>query len=69
MTKTLPFDLHFTDTEVVAVSPRGRAFLGVADITSRQMRNLYLAAIEAGLHVRFETAAVRDLVALDNPSF
>lgn len=60
MTKELFYDLHFTDTEVIAVSPSGQAFLNTADLTSRQMRALYLAAVESGLHARFETAAVRD---------
>jgi hypothetical protein len=60
MTKELFYALHFTDTEIVAISPRGRAFLDTADITSRRMQSLYSAAIDAGLHVRFETGAVRD---------
>ena len=68
MTKSLLFDIHFTDTEVIALSHRGRDFLATADITSRRMRALYRRAVEAGLHVRFENATVRDAVALDNSS-
>lgn len=67
MTKSLLFDLHFTDTEVVALSLRGRDFLAAANITSRRMQTLYRQAVESGLHVRFENAAVRDLVAATEP--
>ena len=67
MTKELFYDLHFTDTEVIAISPSGQAFLNTVDLTSRQMQNLYLAAIDAGLHVRFENVAVRDSVTSREP--
>ena len=60
MTKELFYDLHFTDTEIIAVSPCGQTFLDTAYLTNRRMRSLYLAAMDAGLHVRFESAAVRD---------
>lgn len=63
MTKEIHYDLEFTDTEVIAVSPEGRTFLGTADISSRRMRPLYLAAVDAGLHVRFETTRLRDEIA------
>ena len=62
MTKELNYDLHFTDTEIVAVSGAGREFLETYPVHLMGRNKAYKAAIEQGLHVRFETVQVRDLL-------
>jgi hypothetical protein len=63
MVKTIVFDLHFTSTNIEPLTDAGR------DFVTRAARNIsghtatpdnYTAAINAGLHVTFENAAVRD---------
>lgn len=62
MTKEIFYDLHFTDTTITALTHQGDMFvLHVPAVMSMQLA--YRAAIDQGLHVRFETAAVRDSIA------
>ena len=66
MTKEIYYDLHFTSAEAIAISSRGREFLGISGaskVSKHQMQVLYRAALDAGLHARFENARVRDSVA------
>ena len=65
MTKTIVFDLHFTKTAIQPITERGRAFLkSVANTISADFATPanYHAAAEAGLHMTFESAFVRDWV-------
>ena len=62
MTKELNYDLHFTDTEIVAVSGEGHEFLETYPVHLTDRTKACKAAIEQGLHVRFETAQIRDLL-------
>jgi len=62
MPKELSFDLHFTDTEIIAVSGVGREFLETYPVHLMGKNKAYHAAIDQGLHVRFETAQIRDLL-------
>jgi hypothetical protein len=62
MTKEVNFDLEFLGGDhVQAVSARGENFLAV-DYLYHDICDLYRRAVDAGLHTRFETAAVRDWV-------
>jgi len=63
MTKELNYDLHFTDTEIVAVSGVGHEFLETYPVHLTDRTKIYKTAIQQGLHVRFETVQVRDVIA------
>ncbi len=58
----MTFDLHFTGTRIKPLTQKGAAFIlsriGIPDATP----NNYQLAVEAGLRISFEDAAVRDWV-------
>ena len=58
MTKEIGFDLEFSQDSIQPVSDIGRYFLTTR--TSSPEREIYQQAVNAGLHVRFATAALRD---------
>lgn len=62
MTKTLPFDLDFAaDGKITPVSSMGKSFLtATPELTT--IRQIYQAAVDRGLHVRFATLHIRDSV-------
>lgn len=62
MTKTLAFDLEFTNDGVVAISPEGEAAIGDPDSLRLTQREFYARAIDRGLHIRFENATLRDSI-------
>lgn len=62
MVKTITFDLHFTKTVIEPLTDRGREFLETVADTDHATPTNYAAAIEAGLHMTFETTSVRDWV-------
>lgn len=59
MVKELTFDLHFTATVIKPLTTAGLKFCQAHDEATPAM---YQAAVDAGLHVRFENAFVRDWV-------
>jgi hypothetical protein len=61
MTKELFYDLHFTDTAITSMTDQGDAFL-MSTPQGMSTQLAYRLAIDQGLHVRFENAAVRDSV-------
>jgi len=61
MRQQLKFDLHFTDTKLFWYTGAGFVFYRDLDATVPEpTSDVYAAALEAGLTVSFETAAVRD---------
>jgi len=59
MRQQLKFDLHFTDTKLFWYT--GAGFVFYRDLKAPEPTpDVYAAALEAGLTVSFETAAVRD---------
>jgi hypothetical protein len=58
MVKELTFDLHFTDISVQPLTDAGWDFYRVHG--NAVTPAMYREAIDAGLHVRFEDAFVRD---------
>ena len=68
MTKEIGFDLHFTDLCVNAVSAAGRKFLSSSAVYDANYHDIYTKAIDAGLHVRFETSELRDNTILQEES-
>lgn len=62
MTKELWFDLNFeADGKIHPVSSAGREFLNSTQVIS--VRQIYQTAVEQGLHVRFATIHLRDIIA------
>ena len=64
MTKELHFDVHFASAGAQAVSGRGAEFLYFRQ--GWHPRDIYVAAASSGLHIRFETAEIRDALASQN---
>jgi hypothetical protein len=62
MTKEIYFDLHFTDLDIAPISHKAVSFLGAAYRLGLDRSTIYQCAVEQGLHVKFETATVRDSV-------
>jgi hypothetical protein len=60
MVKEIFYDLEFNVYGVVPLSNSGEVFLGT--VRGRDFKYVYERAVALNLHVRFETAAVRDLV-------
>lgn len=60
MRHQIEFDLHFTDTAVYPQTATGRFFVAQRCGVTVPESKLYVAALEAGLKVSFETAAIRD---------
>ncbi len=52
-------DLHFTAGTFWALTPKGNSFYARQPIT-RSFKDIYKEAVEEGLRVSFETAAVRN---------
>lgn len=51
------YDLHFTAKQVLALTERGRAFLGATAVDWHPP--LAASAIDAGLRISFETSELR----------
>ena len=63
MTKTLSFDLLFSEQTVWAISEKGKNFLATSKLEmALDPKALYARATADGLHIKFETSAVRDAV-------
>lgn len=61
MTKELIFDLHFYETVIQPSTIIGWGFCKAYGYTVSPEK--YQKAVDAGLHVRFESASVRDMLA------
>jgi hypothetical protein len=62
MTKQLTFDLEFKKDGIVALTDAGVTFLSLYR-DNQDLSHAYRTATGYGLHVRFETADIRDRIA------
>jgi hypothetical protein len=66
MTKEIGFDLEFgSEPSVTPLSERGEIFCDTSLLYCEDMASIYRCAVNAGLHVRFDTAQTRDKLTAD----